>query len=210
MDDSKTRAAELLRGPGGDEIYLRLVDYARLLAVRRGWRDGRVLPEGWEPRELAQEVVKKLLTGDRTWDEVKEPSLLNALKGMVRSELGHLSASVNNRRTEPIGTSRPDGSERTADDFESDCSDPEEMFLRKEQTGLEMVALDLIRNEVSGNGDLELVFLALYDAEDSDDIARETGLQVGRVYSLNRELRRVARKITPARVAAEARKRRKS
>jgi hypothetical protein len=39
---------------------------------------------------VVHDIVVKVLDGTRSWDEKKEPALLNALKGMVRSDIGHL------------------------------------------------------------------------------------------------------------------------
>ena len=72
-----------------------------------------------------------------------------------------------------------------------------------------MTALDLIREAVEGKSELESVFLALYESYSSKEIARLTGLPIEQVYSLRRELTRIAAKITPARVAREAMERRK-
>lgn len=209
MSDATERAAEVLRGPEGKQLYLRLVDYAQRISRRYGWRTGKVLPQGMEPDSLANDVVRKVLQGERTWDASREPSLLNALKGMVRSDIGHLFSENETHLVEPIGVVLPDGTERTADHFRSGASNPEGILLQGEQTRLEMTALDLIRQEVEGTGDLELVFLALYESDSPHDIARDTGLPIERVYSLRRELDRIAKKITVARVAREARGRRK-
>jgi hypothetical protein len=72
-----------------------------------------------------------------------------------------------------------------------------------------MTALDLIRDAVEGKSELESIFLALYETDSPQEIAKLTGLPIERVYSLRRELGRAAAKITPARVAREAKERRK-
>ena len=210
MSEGTERAVEILRGPDGERIWLALVDYAHKLARRYGWRNDKALPQGFSPGELAKDVIIKVIGGDRTWDAAKEPNLLNALKGMVRSDIGHLFDDYEASRVEPIERTLPDGSARTADSFSGINSDPEEELLQKEQVQLEMTALDLIREAVEGKPDLESVFLSLYESGSSGDIARLTGLPIERVYSLSRELDRIAAKITPARVARVAMERRKT
>jgi DNA-directed RNA polymerase specialized sigma24 family protein len=204
MPEGKERAVELLRGPDGERMWLALVDYAHKLARRYGWRNDKALPQGFSPGEVAEDVIIKVIEGNRTWDEAKEANLLNALKGMVRSDIGHLFDDYEASRVEPIERTLPDGSARTADSFRGINSDPEEELLQKEQVQLEMTALDLIREAVEGKPELESVFLALYYSGTSRDIARLTGLPIEKVYSLSRELDRVAAKITPARVARVA------
>jgi DNA-directed RNA polymerase specialized sigma24 family protein len=210
MAGSRERAVEILRGPDGERLWLALVDYAHKLARRYGWTSDKTLPQGSSPREVAEDVMIKILEGDRVWDETKEPFMLNALKGMVRSEMGHLFDDYEASHVERIERTLPDGKERTVEMFPGTDPSPADQLLRAEQTRLEMTALDLIREEVEGNADLESVFLALYESSSSQEIAKTTQLPIERVYSLCRELDRKASKITPARVAREALERRKN
>ena len=151
----------------------------------------------------------RTLEGKRTWDESNEPVLLNALKGMVRSDMGHLFGDYEATHVVPIERPLSDGTMQTADSYSGSDPNPEELLLNAEHARLEMTALDLIREAVEGRPELESVFLALYESGDSQDIARETGLPIERVYSLRRELDRIAAKISPARVARVAMERRR-
>jgi len=91
------------------------VDYAHKLARRYGWRTDKTLPQGFSPGGVAKDVIIKVIEGDRTWDEAKEPNFLNALKGMVRSDIGHLFDDYEASRIEPIERTLPDGSVRGKD-----------------------------------------------------------------------------------------------
>jgi hypothetical protein len=166
---------------------------------------------------VAHEVVGKVLDpdGPRNWDEKKEPVLLNALKGMVRSEIGHLYDRIEERLVEPINIALPDGEERTGDFFPSTKVrpgelNPEQHLLRQERTKLEFAAMNLILGEVEGKDDLESVFLALYETNSPSEIAAKTGLPIERVYSARRELDRIVAKIPLARVERAAREEKKS
>jgi hypothetical protein len=212
MSSGRERAASILNGPEGSEIYRQLVRYADLLARMRGWRTGATLPGVASPSSLAHNVIVKLLEpdGTRTWDEEKEPSLLNALKGMVRSEIGHLYKKLEETLVEPISILLPDGEERTGDSFASatlhpEELDPEQELLRQERENLGLAAMTLLLREVEGNNELESVALAICDADSSAEIAAVTGLPVQRVYSARRELDRIVRKIPRARVIRAAR-----
>jgi len=209
MAEGKERAAEILRGPEGERIWLTLVDYSVKYARRFGWRSDKTLPKGFSPEEIAKDVLIKVLEGKRVWDEAKEPILLNALKGMVQSDLSHLFDDYEGTHIEPTDRDLPDGPQLTADSFPGQGLNPEEETLQSERNRLEATALDLIRAEVEGNLELESVFLALYDSDKPKEIARLTGICAERVYSLCRELERIAAKITPSRVAREAKERRK-
>jgi hypothetical protein len=203
MPEAKNRATEILLGPEGERIWLSLLDYAAKLARRHGWHTGTALPGASSPDSVAKDVLIKVIEGEREWDPEREPSLLIALKGMVQSDLGHLFSSYEARMIEPTDKQLSDGFERTADHFPGHDSDPEANLLQAEFTRLEMTALDLIREavEIRRNQELEAVFLALYEADTPKEVADKTGIPVERVYALNRELDRIAAKISPARVA---------
>jgi hypothetical protein len=210
MSNGKERAAIVLRGPEGEEIYLRLVLYAERLARMHGWRVGADLPGASSPKSIVNDVVIKVLEGVRIWDESREPSLLNALKGMVRSEIGHLYEKIEETLVEPADAVLPDGKERTSDSFPSTRLhpgelNPEQHLLRTERTKQELAAMTLVLKETEGRPDAESVLLALYETDSSAEIAQMTGLSIERVYSARRELDRIVRKITLARVIRAAR-----
>jgi hypothetical protein len=210
MSKSQQRAGEILHGPDGREIHRQLVRYAGLIAWLHGWKAGTTLPESASPKSIVSEVVIKVLTGVRNWDEGKEPSLLSALKGMVRSDIGHLYEKMEEALTEPINILSADGEERAPDSFPStklhpNEPNPEELALANEQASLNRSAMNLVLKEVEGNDDLERVVLALCDAENSAEISARTGLPPKRVYSACRELERIAKRIPLARVIREAR-----
>jgi len=206
MSTGKERAASILQGPEGEEIYLRLVSYAEVLARVHGWRAGADLPGNASPPSIVHDVLAKVLDNVRTWDEKKEPLLLNALKGMVRSDLGHLYEKLEESLVEPIDAPLHDGEERTADSFPSTkVLNPEQHLLRQERTRQELAAMSLVLKEAEGKPDAELVLLALYESDSPADIAAMTGLPIERVYSARRELDRIVRKIPLARVIRAAR-----
>ena len=212
MSKSQQRAGEILHGADGKEIYRQLVRYAGLIAGLHGWRAGATLPEGASPRSIAHEVVVKVLTGVRSWDEGKEPSLLNALKGMVRSEIGHLYEKVEGGLVEPINIPSADGEERTPDSFSSttpNVLNPEEYLLATEKESLMRAAMTLVLRAVEGKNDLELLVLALCDTDNPAEISAKTGLTIQRIYSARRELERTVRKIPLAKVIREAREEKK-
>jgi hypothetical protein len=215
MPDGKERAAEILHGAEGQEIYFRLVRYAHMIAHIHGWQAGVVLPGGASPRSVAHDVVVKVLDGTRNWDGKKEPVLLNALKGMVRSDIGHLYERIEGSLAEPINILLPGGEERTGDHFSSTKLHPEELnpeqhLLRQEETKLKLAALDMVLKEVEGKDDIESVFLALFETDSPSEIAAKVDLPIERVYSARRELDRIVARIPLARVVRAARDGKKS
>src|SRR5208283_4052972 len=109
MPKPNVPAAEVLRGADGELIYLALLSYADRLARIYGWTSGKVLPAAASPQSVVHDIVVKVLQGTRTWDPEREPDLLVAMKGMVRSDIGHLFGRAETVRTEPINKTRPDG-----------------------------------------------------------------------------------------------------
>lgn len=214
MSKSQQRAGEILHGPDGTEIYRQLVRHAGLVARLHGWKVGATLPEGTSPQDIAHEVAAKVLKGVRSWDEGKEPSLLNALKGMVRSEIGHLYDKLEKGLVEPINVLSADGEERTPDSFPStklhpDALNPEECILAAEEENLRRSAMTLVLRAVEGNDDLERYVLALCDTDNLAEISGRTGLTIQGVYSARRELERTVRRIPLAKVIREARQEKK-
>ena len=138
MTACRERAVEILRGPDGERLWLALLDYAHKLARRRGWRIDKTLPQGFSPSGIANDVIVKVIEGERIWDETNEPSILIALKGMVRSDIGHLFDGYEASLVEPIERTSPDGSVRTGDSFHGNHPNPEQEFLHGERVGLEM------------------------------------------------------------------------
>lgn len=215
MSNGKERAAIILRGPEGEEIYFWLVLYAEKIARIHGWRVEADLPGTSSPQSIVHDVVIKVLEGVRIWDESREPSFLNALKGMVRSEIGHLYEKIEETLMEPADAVLPDGKERTSDSFASTRLhsgelNPEQHLLRTERTKQELAAMTLVLKEAEGKPDAESVLLALYETDSSAEIAQMTGLSIERVYSARRELDRIVHKITLARVIRAAREENKS
>ena len=94
-------------------MYLQLVRYAENLARMHGWQVDVLMLRHQSRNLIVNEVLAKLLDqdGGRNWDERKEPSLLNALKGMVRSEIGHLFKKPEVTLLESISKPLMDGNE---------------------------------------------------------------------------------------------------
>ncbi len=198
MPEAKERAAEILHGPKGTHIYLFLVDHAKKIARRYGWRTGKTLPQGASPDSVVDEVIVKVLRGLRTWDGASETSFIYALQGMIRSDIGHLfenyEVQVVESFTLPIGNKIEAGEdrERTADDFPSAFPNPEEHLLEKEQKTLEEVAYELILKSVEDKDELSAVTIALHDTDSPAEISSQTKIPIERVRQLLRTLYRKA------------------
>jgi hypothetical protein len=208
MTKPNVPAAGVLRGADGQLIYLVLLSYADRLARIHGWTSGKVLPAAASPQSVVHDIVVKVLQGTRTWDPEREPDLLIAMKGMVRSDIGHLFDRVETNRTEPIKKTKADGTERSEEDIAGIEKTPEDLYLDAERTNLAFTAMDLILKEIADHEELQLVFLALNETGKPSEISKLTGIPIERVYTLKRDLDRIAERITPQRVARVARQKR--
>ena len=198
MQDATKRAAEILHGSGGRRIYLFLLDYARKVARRYGWRTEKSLPLGTSPDSVVNSVIVKVLEGDRNWDGASETSLVYSFQGMIRSDIGHLFGKLETRSVVPIaiplhgdpesGESR----ERTPDDFPSCSPDPEAKLIDKERRTLEETAYELILKSVEDDDELSTVALSLHDTDSPAEISSKTSIPIKRVYQLLRTLYRKA------------------
>ena len=91
------RVLELLEAANWSDIIIQLTYYASIQFRRYGWRTG--LPKGNSPDDIAIIAIKKVWDGTRDWDPDKYPDLLKHLKWIVKSDVEHLSSSLEHKKT---------------------------------------------------------------------------------------------------------------
>ncbi len=82
-----------------DDLVSRLLFYAHRRMRSLGWRGespGR-LPPDLSPEDAVQAAIVKTLTGQRKWSPEEGVKLFEHLVGVIRSDLGHLAQSWENR-----------------------------------------------------------------------------------------------------------------
>lgn len=161
-------------------ILPRLRLYAALVVRRKHWRSPTgMLPGGFEDAELANEAIKRVLTGQRRWDPAQEPDLLVVLKGVVKSLASDLVRSADHTRGTRFG--RPDEDLGVAA-TPHPAPDPEQVLENK----------DLLRwvwAELEDDEEQEIL-LYLEEGFKPAEIAKESGRPIERVYLLLRKMRR--------------------
>ena len=91
------RVLELLEAADWNDIIVRLTYYATLRFKRYGWKSN--LPKGNSPADAALNAIEKVWDGTREWDPDKYPDLLKHLKWIVKSDIEHLSSSLEHMTT---------------------------------------------------------------------------------------------------------------
>jgi len=199
----KDRVLELLEAADWDDIILHLTYYAAFRFDRYGWKSN--LPKGNSPADVALNAIGKVLNGTREWDPDKYPDLLTHLKWIVKSDVEHLSSSLENKKTGRVPVViREDGTEvelvETACEHPNSISakilTPEEELIDKQKNEYENKILAELHDAVKGDQDLELLLLCFEEGIDKPEkIAIEADWDINKVYNLKRKLLRRAAKV---------------
>jgi hypothetical protein len=174
------------------EVALRLIDYARkLLLVHYSWEAGDKLPGGKDPEDIVLEAFSRVSSGKRKLNN--RFSYEVQLKGIVRSLISGLFKLVD-ARLEDIDAEDEDGGREQVPGIVGGIHS-ENKFESQEYSKR---FFDLLEKhpKVSEDEDFGLVILAYVDGcETAGEVARETGIPIGRVYEYNRKLATILRKV---------------
>jgi len=197
------RVLELFEAANWDDIILNLTYYAVFRFERYGWKSN--LPKGNSPADVALNAIGKVLNGTREWDPDKYPDLLTHLKWIVKSDVEHLSSSLEHKKTGRMPVViKEDGTEvelgETACEHTHSISakvlTPEEELITKQKKGYENNLLAELHDAVKGDEDLELLLLCFEEGIDKPEkIAIEADWDINKVYNLKRKLLRKAAKV---------------
>ncbi|NKB82036.1 MAG: hypothetical protein GKS05_09145 [Nitrospirales bacterium] len=83
-----------------EKIYPALLLYARFKARSLYWRSGNTLDlaKGMNAEDVVNEAIRKVYEGERVWDPIKVPDLLEFLKSStLASMFNELAESADNR-----------------------------------------------------------------------------------------------------------------
>ncbi len=186
-------------------VGVQLVGYAAYLA--RGYRWGSnaadTLALGMAAEDVAALAIRKVWSGERRWDPERHDELLRFLKGVVRSEMGHLyhRSAARHEVRNPTG---PDGNEseaklerRAGEAIER--SDPESALIDREERAREAARIHDLRAAVADRPEL----IAIIDAigagcgERPRHLAEHLGIAVPEINNRLKRLRRAALRIEP-------------
>lgn len=201
----KGKVFNLLEAQNWPEIIRRLTYYAVSRARIYNWNSGdNDLPKGKTPEDIACDAIEKVWTGTRTWDPEKYPDLLQHLKWIVKSDMGHLLSSsdhqLSRRGFEDNETPDAiDAQDHTFPDASSaigtlsKTNNPEEELIAKEKRDHEEQLKRELYEFVKGDEDLEILLVFFEDGIDKPEtIATEMAWDITKVNNLKRKLFRKA------------------
>jgi DNA-directed RNA polymerase specialized sigma24 family protein len=169
-------------------LVLRLVNYACHLVAFCSWRTpSGILPKGNTAEDIAVSAIAKLLTGHRVWDPKRHPDLAKFLMDVVKSDVGGLVRSFENRRRAAASPLKDGTSDDPMDDFPHEGPSPDVVLLEQEQ---EEELRECIRKLAQGDARLEAVARGLVDGQSPGEIAEDLKVPVKRIYNDIRTLRR--------------------
>ncbi len=170
---------EQIREMDWEEIAAKVANFARSEAhIRYGW-NGAAMPKGSSPEDLACDAIAEFWQNPSRLPETCE--LTTFLCGIIRQKLWNMSQWEETRTTQRVdelesvggfaSTASPDTAAETKDDF--------------------MAAINMLAEHpnLKGKPDHELVLTALSCGSFSyDELAKDTGLPINRIYQVQREL----------------------
>lgn len=165
-------------------VGLRLLAFARYWAkAHYGWVDGRLLPTGKTPEDVACEVYAAYSRGERNFSA--DATMWVQLKSSVKSVLWNLHRLKEGKVTR---AEEPEFFEPVADG-----SPGPEAALRSDEFCGRLFELLYANSRVKKNTELRKLVEALENgAQSVAEFVNETGLPAGRIYELRRQLKVVA------------------
>jgi DNA-directed RNA polymerase specialized sigma24 family protein len=158
------------------DMYLELLDFARYKKRRLDYvKGGGELPLGRKPEDLVQDAIKRLFEGDRQWDPDKDPDLCDYLKSVISSIVSGLLEKTDYEHKDDSRLEDHFDLPSDANPTHNDC--------------LEALR-DILEEESSDEEDLENVRLGIEDGMKPAEISDFFGIEVEKVYTLSRKLRR--------------------
>ncbi len=173
------------------DITLKLAGYAssRARYVFRINDNTAVLPMGFSVDSVVQEAIKKLLDGTRKWDPDRV-DLLGFLMGAVKSEIGHLMGLKDNQLTDRSCA---------LEDFEglkSEGLSPEQALIENENKRVLDIAYQRLIEQAESDSDYGMIASCIMlGISKPVDIAKETGIDINRVYYLKKHWQKDFEKI---------------
>lgn len=162
------------------DMYLELLDFARYKKRRLDFvKGGGELPLGRKPEDLVQDAIKRVFEGDRQWDPDKDPDLCDYLKSVISSIVSGLLEKTDYEH-------KHDSQLEDHFDLPSDSNPTYNDCLEALQ--------EILEQESSDEKDLENVRLGIEDEMKPSEISDFFSIEVEKVYTLSRKLRRRAEK----------------
>ena len=191
------------------KIYPALVLYARFKARSLCWRSGNMLDltKGMNPEDIVNEAIRKVYEGERVWDPIKMPDLLEFLKSStLASMFNELAQSADNRLVQRF--SEPQDINDTLGDRKRSLEpnggvlhrrdsplNPEEQRLAQESEQQAKEIFSELKSSTTRDAELQAILECIMDDVTAPgQIAERKGLPIYKVYAGQNRLRRVLTK----------------
>lgn len=186
-DQKRTAGSGIFESQDWESITTELVAFVLYVLKLYGYTSGRSgnLPGGTTATDIAATVIKKVLSGERSWDFRKYPNLATHLKLIARSEIDHLFQSWTSRK---VSSFEP----RDIESFPDSAGNPEQMYLEDERTEKMRFFTERIRNAMLDKPDLLPVLdQILAGRTKSGAIASRLGIEVTEIYRRKKRIRKL-------------------
>lgn len=218
---SENKVLKLLKQADWDAIVPNLLLHANYLARAKKWNTAQGLPRGLTTEDMVRDVIQKTLLaasqenpvkgtkGQRIWDP-DACDLTHFLKEAIKSDMGHLAKSLENRKTnynDKVNEEDLDEAleAQIEDENRQDMpSGPEELLVRaqsevEDEKGFSAIWDELEKELKDDPEALEVLMAHRVLADETDiknqDIAKELKVDIEKVRSTLKRIRRKARHI---------------
>ncbi len=192
--------AERLEKTDWAQVGVQLVGYAAYLArsYRWGASPADTIALGMAAEDVASLAIRKVWSGERCWVPEQQPELLHFLKGVVRSEMGHLyrRSAARHEIRHPTG---PDGAESEEmlairSDGTTQSVDPEAELIRNEERAHDRQRIRDLHDAVRDKPELAMIIDAIGRGcgERPRHLATELDVSVPEINNRLKRLRRAA------------------
>lgn len=178
-----------------------MIAYAvKLAKYRYRWQPGTILPKGDDIQDVVFRTVKKLFSGERTWDPDRVP-LEVWLRINIRSEMNNLFDSSfttsGQLREVPIGSSDKEEDEQEPDYIERGVlrlanDNPEAVLIEKQDRRERTELIDALYMAIEGDELLEGIYYQILDGCERKPriLAERLGVSREDIYNALRRLDR--------------------
>lgn len=139
--------------------------------------------QGKESKDFAHEAVTLLWEEKRIWDDLKEPDIVNFLKGVINSLIYNM---VKSKEREVF----------TGKDLTEGINDSLFIDIMMEERLVGEEFLKKIEETMHSDSDMWLVFSSLLEGLKPADIENKYGIQIEKVRNIQKRLRRHIKNIT--------------
>jgi hypothetical protein len=181
-----------LEKEGINSIYLKLLAYAQMKINKLTWRHGhKGATRGQLSRDFCQKAIADTLTGKRTWNKEKYPTILEFLKSVISSLISNEITGKEHKTSTHIDIY--DRKEEFKLPIVSGFPSAEDKLVAND---LEQKLRQAICNAEDETGMLELVYLSIMEKQlTPQEISKSLDIDIKVVYNAKKRIKRIFTKL---------------